>query len=290
MISIRSRLRRLAALLLTVSTALISAVWVAICAAAPEFIWQGLSIGPGHFTRTDLLSALLLGAILAFFVEPLIRQAGDLVGPASQRKDSGSRNPLFTAGLGLAFALVSVCVHEAMTTFVSGRGVENAEGSSGLAAAIALTTAWSIVPFAITLAWLSVRSRWLRVPIGLIGGASPGIAGWLFAWSGHTVITTSIPCLLILGLGYRCITKEPTHLALVRCAPVIALVAGGWLISAVLFDTLIDVNLFGQPKLYTQAELWADVRFYLGWAMGLILAPPPSNAISYETVERSRNS
>jgi hypothetical protein len=104
------------------------------------------------------------------------------------------------------------------------------------------------------------------------------------------VITTSIPCLLILGLGYRCITKEPTHLALVRCAPVIALVAGGWLISAVLFDTLIDVNLFGQPKLYTQAELWADVRFYLGWAMGLILAPPPSNAISYETVERSRNS
>ena len=58
--------------------ALIAAFWVAICAAAPELIWQGLRIAAGHLTRADLIEALLLGTILAFFVEPLMRHARDL--------------------------------------------------------------------------------------------------------------------------------------------------------------------------------------------------------------------
>jgi hypothetical protein len=64
------------------SVALIVAFWVAICAAAPEVIWQGLRIAAGHLTRADLLSALLLGLILAFFVEPLLRRIGDFFGPS----------------------------------------------------------------------------------------------------------------------------------------------------------------------------------------------------------------
>jgi hypothetical protein len=257
----------------TLSVTLISAFWIAICAASPEFIWQGLRVGLGHFTRADLLSALLLGLILAFFVEPLIRLTGDLLGPAADRAARKPRNPLFTASLSLGFALVSVCVHDAMTAFVSVRGTGSIGGGSGLAAAIALTTAWSIVPFAITIAWLSVRSRWLRVPAGIIGGASAGIAGHLFSWSGQEVITTTIPCLLILGLGYRRVTEEPKRRAFVRCAPVVALVGAGWLIIAL----LLDIILSDQAKLYTAAQFWVDARFYLGWALGLTLAPSPSS-------------
>jgi hypothetical protein len=151
------------------SVALIAAFWVAICAAAPEVIWEGLRIAVGHLTRADLLSALLLGLILAFFVEPLLRRTGDFFGPSRRASAEERRNPLFTAGLSLAFALVSVCVLDATSAFVSGRADTIGE-PSGLAAAIALTTAWSIVPFAISLAWLSVRNRWLRVPIGVIAG------------------------------------------------------------------------------------------------------------------------
>jgi hypothetical protein len=156
---------------------------------------------------------------------------------------------LFTAGLGLAFALVSVCVHDAMSAFVLGRGGENIVGPSGPTAAIALTTAWSIVPFSISLAWLSVRSCWLRVPIGLIAGASPGIAGWLFSWSGHEVITTIIPCLLILALGYRRVNL-PDRLALRHCGGVVALVAAGWLIGA----RLVDLFLVDRAKVHTTPE------------------------------------
>ena len=252
--------------------ALISAFWVAICAAAPEFIWQGLRIGAGHFSRAEFFSALLLGLILAFFVEPLIRRAGDLLGPYQPEAPEHRRNPLFTAGLSLAFALVSVSVHEAMSAFVSGRGPADHSEPSGLNAAIALTAAWSIVPFAITLAWLSARNRRLREPMGLVAAASAGIAGWLFSWSRLDVITTAIPCLLILGLGYRRVIGAPERLAFLRCAPVVALVGAGWLIGAWLACQFLG----NRTQFYTTPQLWVDARFYLGWALGLLLAPSPS--------------
>jgi len=271
----------------TVSATLISALWIAICAAAPEFIWQGLLAAVGHFTWLDLLSGLLLGLMLAFFVEPLMRQTGDLLGPPSHRAAREPRNPLFTACLSLAFALVSVCVHDAMTAFVSARGAEHAGASSGLAAAITLTTAWSLVPFTITLAWLSVRSRWLGVPMGIIGGASAGIAGWLFSWSGQEVISTTIPCLLILGLGYRRMTTEPKQHAFARCARSVALIAASWLTIALLLDTLLGIYSLDQFRLYTAADFWVDARFYVGWTLGLVLAPSPSNGVSNKTMARS---
>jgi hypothetical protein len=269
-------------LVLAGSAVLISALWIAICAAAPEFIWQGLRTAVGHFTPADLASALLLGVILAFFVEPLMQRTGDLFGPGRARAAHHvHRNPLFTAGLGLAFALVSVCVHDAMTAFVSGRGAQHAEAGSGLAAAIALTIAWSIVPFAVTLAWLSVHSRWFKLPTGLIGGASAGIVGWLFAWSAPEVITTAIPSLAILALGYRRVADEPGPGAFLRCAPVVALVAASWLSLALLLDALLDEH----AKFYPLAQVWVDARFYLGWALGLLLAPASRASRSDKTAE-----
>jgi hypothetical protein len=268
-------------LVLAGSAVLISALWIAICAAAPEFIWQGLRTAVGHFTPADLASALLLGVILAFFVEPLMQHTSDLLSPARDRPHQEHRNPLFTASLGLAFALVSVCVHDAMTAFVSGRGAQHAEAGSGLAAAIALTIAWSIVPFAVTLAWLSVHSRWFKLPTGLIGGASAGIVGWLFAWSAPEVITTAIPSLAILALGYRRVADEPGPGAFLRCAPVVALVAASWLSLALLLDALLDE----QAKFYPPAQVWVDARFYLGWALGLLLAPAPRTCRSDKTAE-----
>ena len=270
------------------AAALISALWIAICAAAPEFIWQGLRIGLGHFTRADLLSALLLGLILAFFVEPLMRRIGDLFGYEPHRDAPQPRNALFTASLSLSFALASVGVHHALTAFVSDRGADHMAGaSSGLAAAIALTAQWGIVPCAVTLAWLSVHWGWLKVPMGIIGAASAGIAGWLFSWSGLEVITTTIPCLLILGLGYLRITRQPRRPNFAHCAPSVALVAAGWLTIALLLHALLGFYHLDQFKLYAAGDFWMGVRFYFGWTLGLVLAPSPYDAIADTTTARS---
>jgi len=153
---------------LVAASALIAAFWVAICAAAPEFIWQGLWLAWHHVTRTELLSALLVGFVLAFFVEPLMERLR-----GQRRGHSGSRTSgtaLFTAALSLVFALASIALHDAKTAFVS----EHEQAvHGGLADAISLTMAWAIVPFAVTLAWLCLPNVGLRYRWGLLPQSRP---------------------------------------------------------------------------------------------------------------------
>ena len=122
--------------------ALIAAVWISICAAAPEFIWEGFRLALGHVSRTDLLAALLIGLVLAFFVEPVMEHARLLLARLQhpQHVDHRQHDALFAAGLALAFALTSICLHEAMTAYISARGSRDA----GLAAGVELTVSWAI--------------------------------------------------------------------------------------------------------------------------------------------------
>ncbi len=262
--------RAVAPPMLLAASALIAAFWVAICAAAPEFIWQGLGLAWHHVTRTELLSALLVGFVLAFFVEPLMDRLR-----GQRRGHSGSRTSgtaLFTAALSLVFALASIALHDAMTAFVS----EHEQAvHGGLADAISLTMAWAIVPFAVTLAWLCLPNRWLAIPVGIIAAVSPCIAGWLFAWSLRSVFTTAVPSLVILGLGYRQTALRPARIGLARHVRTVASVAIIWLPMALLVDLLLGWFRLDQFKLYSSFNFWMDARFYLGWSLGLLLAPSP---------------
>lgn len=263
--------------LVGVASALISSLWIAIGSAAPEFIWQGLRIAATHTGWIELLSALLTGVILAFFVEPAMQRVHDLLhGQRQHASPHGEpRSILFAASLSLAFAVASVCLHDALTAFVSGRG-EPVTESEALVAGIELVISWSIVPFAITLAWLSLRGGlWLVVPMGIVAIASPGIAGWLFSWPPHDVMTTAVPCLLILACGYRQILRKPVRQGFVRCARAVALVGTAWLLFAVVVDAVLTLFHASQFDLYTAENFWIDARFYLGWTLGLILAPFP---------------
>jgi hypothetical protein len=273
----RSLLHRFLPVALAGTAAVISSFWIAICAAAPEFLWQGLRIALDHPSWADLLSVLLIGLILTFFVEPLMEHARNSLRRVRQRDfdDKKPRHVVFNAGLSFAFALTSVCLHNALTAFVAGHFHENTADNSGLAAGIALTTAWAIVPFAIALAWQSIRYGWLAIPFGVIGGASSCFAGWLFSWSVEAVITTTIPSVLILSLGYRQVMKEPNHRAFVRCAYSVACIAAMWLTTALIVDTILEVYHLESFKLYTTAGFLIDIRFYLGWISGLMLAPSP---------------
>jgi hypothetical protein len=260
--------------LVTGASMVASALWIAICAAAPEFIWNGFGIALHDLSRADVAAALLIGLILAFFVEPLIDRLRELLdrlaGEAAPRR--APRRPLFVAGLSLAFALVSACLHYVMTAFVSERhGVQEAT-KAGLAAAIDLTASWSLVPFAIALAWLCFRRGRLGIALGIIGAASPLIAGLLFSWSLQDIVDTIIPCLLILGLGYAGLPRGVPRRAFARCAAIVAGVAVAWLATALILDATGVTS-----GLYDTAGFWVDLRFYGGWIIGLLLAPFPQD-------------
>jgi hypothetical protein len=48
-----------------------------------------------------------------------------------------------------------------------------------------------------------------------------------------------------------------------------------WLIVAVVFDTTMGLFHLDRFELYDAPSFWMDVRYYLGWAIGLALAPSP---------------
>ena len=101
------------------------------------------------------------------------------------------------------------------------------------------------------------------------------LTGWLFDWPMESVIATTIPCLIILALGYRRGLRAPSHRVLARCARSVALVGTIWLLVAAVFDVVTPLLHLGHVELYDAPSFWMDLRFYIGWTVGLALAPSP---------------
>ena len=47
--------------------------------------------------------------------------------------------------------------------------------------------------------------------------------------------------------------------------------------AALLFDAAASHGWFAGARLYDAQHFWMDVRFYLGWTLGLVLAPSPAD-------------
>ncbi len=257
--------------------ALISALWIGIASAAPELIWQGMKIALARPTWADLVSAVLIGLILTFFIEPVMERARDLLNRPSLPRafDGRSHRALFGAILSFVFAIVSVGLHDAMIALISNQGFQY-NGNSGLTVGIRVTAEWAFVPVAIALAWHAAGDRRLAVPLGIFAAASPVVAAWLFAWPVATVITTAVPCLAILGLGYGQMRREPEQEAFARSAFRLLIVAAIWLPVALLIDRLGAYR----GQFYGLTDFLVDARFYIGWAIGLALVPAPVDARS----------
>jgi hypothetical protein len=285
----RSKAPRVASALSAGASALASSIWVAIGAVAPELIWRGFVISVHRVTLTELLSGLLMGLILAFFVEPVMHRLR-MLGRHGPHEDFGARssgNIVYQAILGIAFALASVCLHDAIAAYLAEPHIEHAGQVSGLAAGVRLTLAWSFVPFAATLAWISLHVRWLAPFTAIVAVASPLLAGALFHWSQWEIITTFIPCLLIYGLGHFQVSKEPRRHALARCAWVVAFLAMGWLAFTLAIRAALALFHIGHLDLYEPTPFWPDVRFYFGWSLGLLLVPPPCSISAEFRARRS---
>ena len=236
-------------------------VWVAVCAAAPEFLWAGLQIVLHHAGTTTLWWGLLFGAILAFFIEPIferIRHGG---------RYADERGPAAAAAAAVFSALTAVAVHEVLIAMaVASHGKPQEEAA--LYDAINLVLEAALIPLGITAAWFTARIGTIAAIIGaVLAGAWFGYVWWLYGWGLRVGLTTAIPVAVILVTGQIWEARDPGPVR--RLMPLVAGVGTAWLIIAWLVQQL------GWAETYPGESLRIDAFFFAGWCLGLVLAPEP---------------
>ncbi|HTH49451.1 MAG TPA: hypothetical protein VMB21_18180 [Candidatus Limnocylindria bacterium] len=250
-------------------------VWVSICAFAPEVIWQGLVLLRGHFGPAQAYSALLVGALFAFFVEPLVERLKAGRWELSHWDEKGL---LLTALVSLAFGVAAVCIHEAITAyFGSGGHAGEEERWESLIRALDEVREWAAIPAVVTAAWLVAGMRHpLALPAAGLACVWVVAVGFLHGWGWPNVLTTAVPSCLIAVLGARLAVRRWDAGTFAALAGLTASVSGGWLALAWLAD--LSSHRLGGPggiPLYASHTFYEDVRFYLGWSLGLAVAPNP---------------
>ena len=248
-------------------------LWVSICAFAPEFIWQGFVLQRGHFGPAEAYSALFIGTLFAFFVEPVLER---LRAGRWRLAHEHSKGLLLAALVSLAFGVAAVCLHEAMAAYLGGGHAGEEAKRTSLAQAIDQVREWASIPAAVTAAWfVAGTSRRLALPAVGLACAWIVAVGYLYGWGWLVVATTAAPCCLIALLGTRAVLRRWDASTFPALAKLTAGVAGGWLVLAWL--TGAAVGHVGSPgfQLYTPDAFYDDLRFYLGWALGLSVAPNP---------------
>lgn len=246
-------------------------VWVSVCSVAPEFLWQGWLTVTHHFSWVSAGNVLLVGTIVAFFVEPLVERLRAMRLHVVPKQ----RNPAHATFAAFGFAVLAVLVHEAITSFVSTSYAGNRE-ESGLFAALSDVLQWSSIPFTVTIAWLCLRrSGWIRWSTLLLASGMVFSLGFISEWSIQDTFTTAIPCACILFAGLLVMRRHAAQLALSRCAQLIAIVACIWLVTAGLVQSGLSLFAPETWHFYSWTEYTIDFRFYVGWVIGLAVAPRP---------------
>lgn len=102
------------------------------------------------------------------------------------------------------------------------------------------------------------------------------LVGVVFEWDIQDILTTAIPCTCILLVGFAHMRKHLDQQVLSRCALLTAAIALIWLVSAGLLQLILSLFAPKGMYVYTRIEYVIDVRFYLGWIIGLAVAPRPA--------------
>ncbi len=248
-------------------------VWVSVCAFAPELIWQGFVLMRGHFGAAELYSALFIGTLFAFFVEPLVER---LKAGQWRLDHERTRGLLLSVLVSLAFGVVVVCVHEAMIAYLGGNHPGDEAKQANLAQAIDSAFEWASIPAAVTAAWfVAGTARRFALPAAGLACAWILIIGHLYGWGWPIVATSAAPGFLIALLGTRIVLRHWDANTFPALAKLTAWVAGGWMLLA--WGIQAGSQVIGNPglQLYTPEAFSDDLRFYLGWCLGLSVAPNP---------------
>ena len=248
-------------------------LWVSVCAFIPEAIWQGLWLLKGHLGPTEIYSALFIGTLFTFFVEPLLER---LRAGRWRLAHGPGGNLVLTASVALGFGMVAVSIHHSIDAYLGG-AVGGADArQAALAHAMQQTQEWASLPAAVMAAWFlaNIRRR-LAYPALYLACLWCFGAGVLYAWRWQEVLATAIPCCLIALLGTRAVLAGWTPKTVSILVKIVGAVAVCWL--SLVWVVGWAINHAGYPnfEFYEPAQLAEDARFYLGWGLGLCVAPNP---------------
>lgn len=248
------------------------AVWVSVCSVAPEFIWQGFLANLHELNWAGGGAVILTGGIIAFFVEPLTERLRSMRLHVSHEHKSTTHATL----VAFSVAILAVFVHESIATFIE-HPPRGYPGKDSLAFAISEVIQWAWIPFAITIAWLTAsKATWISVTTFIVALVSVVIIGPVFGWDLGDIVTTALPCACILVFGYIVMRKQHTNGAIRHCAVATARIALIWLAASGLLQLALLRFSSREIIFYTWSEYTIDFRFYVGWVIGLAVAPRPS--------------
>ena len=257
------------------------AIWVSVCAAAPEFIWQGMLELLHHFSRQTAYSIVLIGLILTVFVEPILAWARD---GQWQPQHRSTQSLLFTAPIAFVFGLAAVGLHECMTAYLGAPGDDPAPRREAMARGANLILEWACIPLAVTMAWFSAR---LRGGIPYLAGACAAVwvigAGLFYNWPLPGIAITSIPCIALIPMGQAYVARHWDEHTFRNLAIGLAAFSVFWLAMTSLVQAAMAKIGIAEIYFYAPGDLSENFRFYLGWAVGLTLAPNPVSTKANET-------
>jgi hypothetical protein len=247
-------------------------LWISVCTSAPEFIWQGFTLMRGHLGPAELWSALFIGALFACFVEPLVER---LKAGRWQLEHESPRGLLLSTLLSVGFGVLVVFIHEAISAFFAA-GHSGDEGKQAvLAEALEQVIEWACVPAVATLCWFAARaSRRLALPSAVVACLAIVALGFLYDWGVRMVVSTSVPSCFIAVLGTRLVMRRWDAGTFPALAKMTASVAAIWLILNGVAEAAAHAGLMSF-ELYAPGDFYVDLRFYLGWALGLGISPSP---------------
>ena len=249
------------------------AAWVSVCAAAPEFIWQGLMLLLGHFSLQNVYSIILIGLILTVFVEPILERARDGRWTSEHRN---TRSLLLTAPIAFTFGLVAVGLHECMTAFLGSNPAVPGSHEDGVVRGVNLILEWALIPAAVTLAWFGGR---LRPPLRIMAAFCAGLwvvgVSWIYDWPIRDIVMTSTPSLVLIVIGQRYVAREWNEKTFCNLGIRLLAFISAWMALTLLLQAGLRLTGIVNLDIYEFSYIGDDIRFYLGWAIGLAIAPNP---------------
>ena len=236
------------------------------------FCCSGAQIG-----FAEIYTAAFIGALFAFFVEPVAeRLRAGRFKLAHRGAHGGSAGLVAGMLVPLSMGIALVCVHESMASFLGGAHAEHGAKAVRLSQAIRQALEWASVPAAVTAAWFVAQARREWAAIATAAACAWTVAaGFIWGWMWQEVVLTSvIGCLIAVGGTIR-LRRGWDSTMLPDLARVVALTAALCVPGTLLLQAILGWAGYRAVELYTFTAAYEDIRFYCGWVLGLSFAPDP---------------
>ncbi len=108
----------------------------------------------------------------------------------------------------------------------------------------------------------------------VIAGYAIGlIFSLIFKWDARSLLTSEISAICVLIAGSIIVREQWNAATFQRYARATAAVALAWLAVTGAMQAVLSLAHVEAFRVYEWTEFWSDLRFYIGWMIGLFIAP-----------------